>query len=152
MSDHLHDLFSRVHGVITGPGERDAKLQTISDLLRENVDHYDWVGFYLVEPGTRTLVLGPFAGEPTEHVRIPFGKGICGQAAESGETFVVHDVTAEDNYLSCSASVRSEIVLPLFKDGAIAGELDIDSHVTSPFTNEDRDFLEGICTFVSGIL
>ena len=91
------------------------KLQMICKLLKEEVDHYDWVGFYLVdELDDRMLVLGPFSGEPTQHVRIPFGRGICGQAAETGRLFLIQDVAAVDNYLSCSSDVRSEIVLPIY--------------------------------------
>jgi len=102
-------------------------------LLVENVPHYDWVGFYLVDKAKKELVLGPFVGEPTEHVRIPFGRGICGQAAERRTTFVVQDVSKEGNYLACSPKVKSEIVIPLFKGGEIIGELDIDSHTLSPW-------------------
>ena len=93
------------------------------------------------------LVLGPYSGESTEYVRIPFGKGICGQAADSGETFVVDDVSTEDNYLSCSVSVRSEIVIPLVSsDGELLGELDIDSHTPRGFPPEDVRFLEWVAS------
>lgn len=118
-------------------------------MLIENVPHYDWVGFYLVDKAKKELVLGPFVGEPTEHIRIPFGRGICGQAAERRTTFVVQDVSKEGNYLACSPKVKSEIVIPLFKGGEIIGELDIDSHTLSPFTEEDRVFLEDVCKVVS---
>jgi len=82
-------------------------------------------------------------------VRIPFGRGICGQAAERKETFVVQDVSKETNYLSCSPEVKSEIVVPIMKDGRVLGELDIDSHSLAPFTDEDREFLENICRLIS---
>lgn len=125
---------------------RDEKLLDICRLLRDRISYYDWVGFYLVDPNRpNELVLGPYVGEPTEHVRIPFGRGICGQAAETGETFLVQDVSKETNYLSCSPKVKSEIVVPIFKDGAIIGELDIDSHVLAPFTDEDQRYLEKLC-------
>ena len=98
-------------------------------MLKGKVEHYDWVGFYLVdETAAHQLVLGPFVGDLTDHVEIAFGQGVCGQAAEIGQTFVVQDVMAETNYLSCSDSVKSEIVVPIFKDGHLVGELDIDSH------------------------
>ena len=97
----------------------------------------------------RELVLGPCVGTPTDHVKIPFGRGICGQAAEREETFIVQDVSKECNYLSCSISVKAEIVLPIFKDGRIVGELDIDSHRLSPFTDADRGFLEKVCKIVA---
>jgi len=110
-----------------GPAER---LQTICRLLRDGLEGYDWVGFYLVDPAAdRSLVLGPYEGEPTEHTRIPFGRGICGQAAERGETVVVDDVSQESNYLACSTAVQSEIVVPVYHGGSLVGELDIDSHL-----------------------
>jgi len=142
-------LLNRVRGIVSGSSAREEKLLAICQLLRERVPHYDWVGFYLVDEDTeRSLVLGPFVGEPTEHVRIPFGRGICGQAAERRETFVVQDVSKEENYLSCSPRVRSEIVVPVFAGVRLVGELDIDSHTLSPFTQEDREFLEAICELV----
>jgi len=143
-------LLNRVREIIKEPTETDGKLLAICKLLVANVPHYDWVGFYLVnQSGKRDLVLGPFVGEPTEHIRIPFGKGICGQAAERKATFIVQDVSKETNYLSCSPKVRSEMVVPIFKNEEIVGELDIDSHTLSPFTEEDRRFLENVCEFAS---
>ena len=130
------------------PGEET--LLEVCRLLKSGVDYYDWVGFYLVE-GKEELVLGPFAGEPTEHVRIAFGSGICGQAAQSKETFLIQDVSAETNYLSCSPEVKAEIVVPVFKDEKIVGELDIDSHQLSPFTDQDRTFLEEVCRRLAGV-
>jgi GAF domain-containing protein len=100
----------------------------------------------------RELVLGPFEGEPTEHVRIAFGKGICGQAASVKKTFVVQDVSKETNYLSCSSKVKSEIVIPIFRERKFVGELDVDSHVASPFTVKDEIFLTKIAKKVSALL
>lgn len=142
-------LLDKVKEIVEGPLKTDEKLQLICQLLIENVPHYDWVGFYLVDPSKRELVLGPFVGEPTEHVRIPFGRGICGQAADKGATIVVQDVSKERNYLACSPKVKSEIVIPIYKHGEIVGELDIDSHTLSAFTEEDRMFLEDVCKIVS---
>lgn len=137
-------------GQIAATAERDELLLHICEILRDNVPHYDWVGFYLVDPeAERELVLGPYVGAPTDHTRIPFGKGICGQAAATENTFIVQDVTLETNYLSCSPDVRSEIVVPILKDGVILGELDIDSHVAAPFTDEDQALLDAVCTRVA---
>lgn len=151
---HLFDsLLNAVGEVIHGQMDRDEKLMTICRLLKENVNHYDWVGFYMVDPEKeRELVLGPYAGEPTEHIRIPFGKGICGQAAENKSTFTVQDVSKETNYLACSSHVKSEIVIPILKNKNIVGELDIDSHQISPFTKNDKKFLENICELISNKL
>jgi GAF domain-containing protein len=128
------------------------KMQKICDLLRENVSHYDWVGFYFKNGDKRELKLECYAGEETDHTIIPFGKGICGQVAESNENFVVPDVQAQDNYIACSISVKSEIVVPLFKNGENIGQIDIDSDTPDPFTEEDERFLEFVNQKVSEIL
>jgi GAF domain-containing protein len=132
--------------IIDGTGSLESKLRGICTLLANEIDYYDWVGFYLVEEeGRDELVLGPFVGAETEHVRIPFGKGICGQAAASGQTIIIQDVTKVTNYLSCAPDVVSEIVVPIFHEGRIVGELDIDSHELGPFSWVDRELLEYIC-------
>ncbi|MBT4511479.1 MAG: GAF domain-containing protein [Chloroflexi bacterium] len=134
-------------GIILSATEREEALQEICTLLRSRVDHYDWVGIYLVK-GERSLVLGPYDGAATEHTEIAFGQGICGQAAEREQTYVVQDVNKETNYLSCSVHVKSEIVVPVFKDGQVIGELDIDSHQLAPFTDQEREYLEKLCAMV----
>jgi GAF domain-containing protein len=130
-------------------GER---LEQVCELLRSNVAHYDWVGFYFHESETRTLHLKAFAGEPTDHTQIPFGKGICGQVAESNQNFIVPDVKAQDNYIACSLHVKSEIVIPLFKDGQNIGQIDIDSHTIDPFTEADVALLEYVNALVAEIV
>lgn len=121
---------------------REEKLQEICHLLNENIEYYNWVGFYFANHEAQTLHLGPYVGAETDHTIIPFGKGICGQVAVSNENFVVPDVAAQDNYIACSFTVKSEIVVPLFVNGKNIGQIDIDSHVLNPFTNEDEQFLE----------
>ena len=143
-------LLAEIDRLVSSGLSRDETLLRVCQLLESSVAYYDWVGFYLVE-GEKELVLGPFAGEPTEHVRIAFGIGICGQAAQRKETFLIQDVSCETNYLSCSPKVKAEIVVPIFKNGRVVGELDIDSHQLSPFSDEDRDFLEQICRRLSGL-
>ena len=123
---------------------RDEKLLEICQLLNQNIEHYNWVGFYFANHEAQTLHLGPYVGAETDHNVIPFGKGICGQVAVSNENFVVPDVAAQDNYIACSFTVKSEIVVPLFVNGKNIGQIDIDSHVLNPFTNEDEQFLEYI--------
>ena len=143
-------LIKKARDIVNSQLDKDEKLGAICELLRDNLSYCDWVGFYLVDQTReKELLLGPFRGEPTEHVRIPFGRGICGQAAEMKKTFIVQDVSKETNYLSCSPKVKSEIVVPIFKNGNVVGELDIDSHTVSPFTDEDKAFLEKICEIVS---
>jgi len=121
---------------------REERLLQLCHLLRDNIDYYDWVGFYFRNGEKEELVLGPYAGEATDHTVIPFGKGICGQVAVSNKNFVVPDVTAQDNYIACSISVKSEIVVPLFVDGKNIGQIDIDSNIIDAFSELDERFLE----------
>ncbi len=145
-------LISRIAKITDRPAGRDQKLQDICQLLADEVDLFDWVGFYLVDPeAERELVLGPFVGEATDHVRIPFGRGICGQAAETEETFVVQDVNEADNYLSCSADVKSEIVVPVMKNNKFVAELDIDSHTKNAISDDHRALLEKVCDLVADL-
>jgi len=120
----------------------EEKLLKICQLLQESIDYYNWVGFYFANPETKTLHLGPYTGTPTDHAVIPFGKGICGQVAVSNANFVVPDVAAQDNYIACSLTVKSEIVVPLFVNGENIGQIDIDSNVLNPFSEADERFLE----------
>jgi len=117
------------------------RLILICESLQTTISYYDWVGFYFANPQEKTLHLKAFAGEPTNHTVIPFGKGICGQVAVSNENFIVPDVNAQNNYIACSIYVKAEIVIPLFKDGKNIGQIDIDSHTPNPFTHEDEAFL-----------
>jgi L-methionine (R)-S-oxide reductase len=123
---------------------RTEKLQQLCELLRQEISYYNWVGFYFANHENKTLHLGPYAGAATDHTVIPFGKGICGQVAESNQNFVVPDVQAQDNYIACSFTVKSEIVVPLFVQGKNIGQIDIDSHVLDPFTAADERFLEWV--------
>ncbi|PRX56339.1 GAF domain-containing protein [Flagellimonas meridianipacifica] len=128
------------------------RLLSVCDLLKKEIEHYDWVGFYFKNGDKEELKLGPYVGEPTDHTIIPFGKGICGQVAVSNENFVVPDVAAQDNYIACSITVKSEIVIPLFKDGENIGQIDIDSNTPYPFSEEDERFLEYVNEQVAQIL
>lgn len=121
---------------------REEKLLQVCHLLRDNIDYYDWVGFYFRNGDKEELILGPYAGEETDHTVIPFGKGICGQVAVSNKNFVVPDVAAQDNYIACSINVKSEIVVPLFADGKNIGQIDIDSNIIDAFSELDERFLE----------
>lgn len=123
---------------------RTEKLQQLCELLRQEISYYNWVGFYFANHENKTLHLGPYAGAVTDHTVIAFGKGICGQVAESNQNFVVPDVQAQDNYIACSFTVKSEIVVPLFVQGKNIGQIDIDSHVLDPFTAADERFLEWV--------
>lgn len=127
----------------------EIKLFAICNHLQNVINHYDWVGFYFKNGDKNELKLSKFAGEPTEHTIIPFGKGICGQVAVSNQNFVVQDVTEQDNYISCGWQVKSEIVIPIFVNGENIGQIDVDSHTINPFTEKDTELLEFICEEVS---
>src|ERR1700681_2391858 len=125
-------------------------MQAMVKLLHERMLKYNWVGFYMLEPGARPpmLVLGEFKGAMTPHTRIPLNQGICGAAASSGRTVVVDDVSKDPRYLACSLETKSEIVVPVFVHGKIAGELDIDSHFPAAFTAEDKTLVQHCAALV----
>lgn len=149
----FEQILPRIDEIVASSMLRTEKLEFICNLLRNDVPYYNWVGFYFVDPNAdRMLDLGPYAGEHTDHTRIAFGQGICGQAADTGKNFVIQDVSKETNYLSCSVTVKSEVVIPIFLDGKLLGELDIDSHMLNPFSPEDEHFLEAICQKVAPVL
>ena len=123
------------------------ELQAVVDGL-EKVEHYSWVGIYLVQGDE--LVLGPWRGpQATEHVRIPVGQGVCGAAAASGATEIVDDVNADPRYLACFPSTRSEIVVPIAHEGRVVGEIDIDSDRPAAFGEDDRAALERLAARVA---
>ena len=128
------------------------KLALICELLKSNVPYYDWVGFYFKNGQKNELILGPYSGNPTKHTTIPYGKGICGQVAVNNQNFIVPDVKAQDNYIACSLTVKSEIVIPIFVNGENIGQIDIDSNTLNPFTKADEVFLEFVNTKVASIL
>ncbi|HEY3972691.1 MAG TPA: GAF domain-containing protein [Candidatus Sulfotelmatobacter sp.] len=121
-----------------------ALMQAMVKLLHHRMLKYNWVGFYMLEPGAQPpmLALGAFEGAMTPHTRIPLNQGICGAAASSGQTVVVDDVSKDPRYLACSLETRSEIVVPVFAHGKVVGELDIDSHFPAAFTREHQEFVQ----------
>lgn len=140
-------LFTQVEELISSNPEN--LLFQICDLLKKEVYHYDWVGFYILDKEKNELVLGPFVGKPTPHTHIAVGKGICGQVAANVQTMIVQDVTQVENYISCGLEVQSEIVVPVVKDGSFVAEIDIDSHSPAPFTGEDDIFLSKVCKLLA---
>jgi L-methionine (R)-S-oxide reductase len=144
-------------GVIADAAESAEDLMSIIvGRLQERLRHFDWVGFYMIEKGRPgeepMLVLGPYVGAETPHKRIPLNQGICGAAVSIGQTVVVDDVNADPRYLACSIETRSEIVAPVFVKGAAVGELDIDSHTPSAFTDADRQLVEHCAALVGSYL
>lgn len=149
----MNELKKRISSIIESPSNNTHdKLQKICQLLDQEISYYNWTGFYFKNGDKNELILGPYVGAATDHTIIPYGKGICGQVAVSNETFVVPDVLAEDNYLSCSIDTKAEIVVPIFKNGENIGQIDIDSHSVDPFTKDDENLLEWICAEVAKIV
>ena len=132
--------------------DRDTRLLNVCQLLEDHISYYNWVGFYFKNGEKNELKLGPYVGAPTDHTIIPFGKGICGQVALSNQNFVVPDVSAQDNYIACSITVKAEIVVPIFVNGENIGQIDIDSNTPDPFSEADERFLEFVCAEVAEIL
>ena len=127
--------------------------RAIVGAIPQRLSHYNWTGFYMLDTDDpRMLVLGPFAGAPTPHVRIPVTQGICGAAVASGETVVVDDVGSDPRYLACSIETESEIVAPIHVHGKVVGEIDIDSHQPAAFGGEDRSFLEETARIVGAFI
>ncbi len=149
----MSEIKKRLSSILESPTHNTTdKLQKICQLLDQEISYFNWTGFYFKNGEKEELILGPYVGAETDHTVIPYGKGICGQVAVSGETFVVPDVNAQDNYLSCSIATKAEIVVPIFKDGENIGQIDIDSHKKDPFTEEDREMLEWLCAEIGKIM
>ncbi len=142
-------LKNSVKDILNQETSKNEKLQQVCDYLKQEITYYDWVGFYFKNGDKNELKLAEFAGEPTDHTIIPFGKGICGQVAVSNKNFMVPDVSAQDNYISCGWKVKSEIVIPIFVNNENIGQIDIDSHTVNPFTKEDELLLEFVCKKVA---
>ncbi len=146
LNEKLHqELQAKCIVIINKNSDVRRKLKEVVELLHKEVPHYNWVGFYLGDNEKQELSLGPFAGAATEHTRIPYGKGICGQVAVSHTTMNIENVMAEENYLACSTETKSELVVPIMKDGVFVGQLDIDSHSHDAFNVRDERLIQGIC-------
>jgi len=148
----FNELKTKISNLISNSSSLDTTLMDVCKLLKSSIPYYDWVGFYFKNGEKEELKIGPYAGAITDHTIIPFGKGICGQVAVSNENLVVPDVNSQDNYIACSLSVKSEIVVPLFVNNINIGQIDIDSNTLDPFTQEDERFLEFVCESVASIM
>ncbi|HET7698714.1 MAG TPA: GAF domain-containing protein [Vicinamibacterales bacterium] len=141
------DLLTAIGSAVAAAPTADSAMQQVVRLLKDAVPHYTWVGIYLVEGDE--LVLGPFLGKPSPHTRIPLGQGICGAAVTEKSTIVVDDVNADPRYLACSVETRSEIVVPIMRDGQPLGEIDIDSDRPAAFGDRDRALLEPVAAMLA---
>jgi GAF domain-containing protein len=128
-------------------------MDRIARRLHEKMARYNWVGFYLIDPSdSGVLLVGPFVGSFTPNARIPLDTGLCGAAATTGQTIVVHDVNKDPRYLAGSSMVNSEIVVPIFVKGKLAAELDIESYFANTFDRAEQDFVEACSTLVGKYL
>ncbi|MDG0872764.1 GAF domain-containing protein [Paenibacillus thiaminolyticus] len=134
-------LHKQLLALIEGEPNLIANLANASALLWQGLKDINWAGFYLMDESKEELVLGPFQGLPA-CIRIPLGRGVCGTAAQERRTLVVQDVHAFPGHIACDAASRSEIVVPMMKDGRLVGVLDIDSPLTDRFQEPDREALE----------
>lgn len=148
MTDYIV-LQQSMRALVSGVPHRIANLANASALLYQELPQLNWAGFYLLEGDA--LVLGPFQGKPA-CIRIPMGKGVCGTAAVRGETIIVPNVHEFPGHIACDGASNSEIVLPIYLDGALFGVLDIDSPIFDRFDENDRVGLEGIVEILSDAL
>ena len=123
---------------------------TLIEALRSELDQASWVVIYWLRG--RELVLGPFIGAPTEHTRIPVGTGVCGTAIERDEDRIVDDVRDEENYLACSANVRSEMVVLIRSRGEVIGQIDIDADAVGAFDADDHYVVRAVADSFGGLV
>jgi L-methionine (R)-S-oxide reductase len=140
----IAELTSQLNALAVSATSAKQLMEGITKLLHQKMLRYNWVGFYMLEKEGKQdmLVLGPFRGTMTPHTRIPLNQGICGAAASTGKTIVIDDVSADSRYLACSLETKSEIVVPVFVEKKVVGELDIDSHFPAAFRSDDRTLCE----------
>jgi GAF domain-containing protein len=148
MTDMDRDgLLTAIRSAVAAAPNPESAMQQAVRLLKDGVPHYTWVGIYVLDG--EELVLGPFIGKPSPHTRIPLGQGICGAAATEKATIVVDDVNADPRYLACSIETKSEIVVPIMRDGEVFGEIDIDSDQPAAFGAPDRALLEPVAALLA---
>jgi len=138
-----NDIASIVGRIVETAPNAEKAMDAVVELLHHRIDHYSWVGIYLMD-GPTELVLGPYRGAPSPHTRIPLNQGICGAAASQKATVIVPDVNADPRYLACSLETKSEIVVPIMHRGQCLGEIDIDSDQPDAFGPDDQQLLENI--------
>lgn len=145
-SERYRQLMSAVDALTAGEPDGVANMANVAALIWEFVPDLNWAGFYRIGPaknGADELVLGPFVGRPA-CIRIPIGRGVCGAAAESGKTQLVADVHAFPGHIACDALSRSELVVPVVRDGTVIAVIDLDSPKPDRFREDDARGLEAI--------
>ncbi len=147
--DRVEALSADLERIAEGRGAAEL-MRSLVGLCKHRVPHYHWVGIYLLRGNE--LRLGPYAGRPTVHTRIPVDQGICGAAARAGTALIVPDVQADKRYLACSRETRSEIVVPILAGESVLGEIDIDSDLPRAFNEHDQALLERAASLIAGAL
>jgi L-methionine (R)-S-oxide reductase len=152
MKSH-RELLSEFERVASVGKKANELMQYISDRLHTELVRYNWVGFYLVDPADQNyLLLGPHSGLATPHVRISLDRGLCGAAARLGHTVAVNDVNKDPRYLMGVQETKSEIIVPIFADGVVAAEFDINSFFKDTWTTEEVPFVECCASLVASSL
>ena len=141
------EIVSRVEQSVNSGASRDEVLREAVSVLKQEREHYNWVGIYLLEGDM--LVLHNYIGKHTDHTHIPVGKGVCGVAVAEGANQIIGDVTKLDNYLACSVETRAEIVVLIRQDGRILGQIDIDSDLEDAFDYEDEALLNDVAELLA---
>lgn len=140
-AEQYQQLAAQAEALVAGEPDRVANAANLASLVFHALPEVNWAGFYFYDGNE--LVVGPFQGKPA-CVRIPIGKGVCGTAAQTGETQLVPDVHAFPGHIACDADTRSEVVIPLVHNGALVGVFDLDSPKPDRFDEIDKDGLESI--------
>ncbi len=147
------ELLGELENLAKAASNATRLMEEMAKLLHEKKARYNWVGFYVVDPkDSRFLIVGPYVGSFSPNVRIPLDTGLCGAAASTGKTVIVDDVTKDPRYLQGSSMVISEIVVPIFVKGKLAGELDIESYFPSTFDKTEQEFVEACAGIVGRFL
>lgn len=153
LNNEMTVLLSQIRQLATTASSLTTLQMGVAEAISECLTYYNWTGFYMLDPtDSSMLVLGPFIGDPTPHLRIPVTEGVCGAAVASEQTVIVDDVNADPRYLSCSIKTKSEIVVPIRANGSVVGEIDIDSHTPAAFTDVDRLFLEETARIIAAFI
>ena len=141
MSKH-EEVLTSIRSAVDDERDATRAMEIAVATLQSSFPAYSWVGVYLLD--SNELVLGPYVGKPSPHTRIPLGRGICGAAAAEKTTIVVDDVNKDNRYLACSPDTKSEIVVPIMRNGDVLGEIDVDSDHAAAFDDRDRRLLESV--------
>jgi GAF domain-containing protein len=138
---------TKIQQALAESSDFESACEKVVTILNRELPTYTGVYIYMLEG--ETLVLTHYVGRPTEHTRIPIDTGVCGAAVREAATVIVDDVHSDPRYIACSIETKSEIVVPIFRDGKVIGEIDIDSDAPSAFTQEDRALLEKVAEMMA---